>query len=375
MKKLLHPTVIKHKGHIIAWTLFIFYEIVIVAVFSGSFNSTWDYLGHYALHISLFYFHARVVLPWVLRRKRMTAWLLPLLLIGEVTVYINLTYLLEVILTEYLQVKLMRPLVFDYYYWLRALWRAIYFLGFSTGYFFLRNYIREQKRANRAESEQLLKIIEQQNLQHELIKSQNAYLKTQINPHFLFNTLSFVYNSVRKTSAEAAEAIMALSQMMRYALQNEDDQHETLILEEIEHVESLIRIHQIRHKDTLNVQLIYSDNLAGVKFVPLILMTLVENIFKHGDLTQQQHPAQIKIMLDANTLRISTSNLKSSLKPESHRIGLDNIHKRLDQVYKEKASFSTYSTIDGLFVTVLKVSDLSPLLLRQNQLNTNQPND
>ncbi|WP_158453787.1 sensor histidine kinase [Pontibacter korlensis] len=375
MKKLIKSTLIEHKGHFVAWSLFIFYEIVIVAVFNGSFSSFWDYLGHYALHVGLFYFHARVVLPLVVQRKRLFVWLLPLLVIGEVTAYIALTYTLEFILTNYLQVELMRPLTFDHYYWLRALWRAIYFMGFATGYFFLRNYLREQKRAKRAEREQLLKIIEKQNLQNELIKSQNAYLKTQINPHFLFNTLNFVYNSVRKTSTEAAEAIMSLSQMMRYALQDEDDQHETLLLEEIEHVESLIRIHQIRNKHKLQVQLSYNDSLAGIKFVPLILMTLVENIFKHGDLTQQEHPAQIKITLEANTLRIFTSNLKSSIKPEGHRIGLENIQRRLLLSYGERAAFTVSSTEMGHFITEIEVThpnNKGAFLAREKTMVTEQ---
>lgn len=350
----------KYRWHLLIWGLFILYEVVVVAVLKGDFSSAWDYIGHYSLNISLFYFHAWAVAQLAHRNEQHFLWLIPLLVLAELSCYIALNFLLEYILTNYLQVELMRPFEFDYYYWIRATWRGIYFLGFSTGYFFLRNYLREHKRAELAEKQHLLKIIEKKNLQHELIKSQNAYLKTQINPHFLFNTLNFVYNSVRKTSSEAAEAILALSQMMRYALQNEDDQSETVLLEEIEHVESLISIHQIRHKHQLQVHLNYTDNLAGVKFIPLVLITLVENLFKHGNLTHPVYPAQISITLEVDILQISTTNLIGSTKTEGHRIGLDNIQKRLLQAYGNRASFSATASEKGIFFTEVKV--LSPSL-------------
>lgn len=345
----------KYKGHLVTWALFILYEISLVSALNGRFNSFWDYFGHYALHISLFYCHACLVLP-LAKKKKAALWLVPLLVVCEIATYAALTYLLELWLTQYMQVVLTRPLTSDFHYWLRAIWRAVYFIGFATGYFFLRNYLQELKRAEEAAKQHLLHIIEKQKLQHELVRSQNAFLKAQINPHFLFNTLNYVYNSVRKTSSEAAEAIMSLSQMMRYALQNENELQESDLLEEIEHLEHLINIHQIRHNNRLQVNLSYGDNLVGVRFIPLVLITLAENIFKHGDLTKEEDAAQVKINLENGVLCITTRNLRNQNHAEGHGIGLDNLQRRLAHAYGERASFTAYATPDGHFITETRVT-------------------
>lgn len=331
------------------------YEVSVAGILNGRFSSFWDYALHYSTNILLFYVHATGILPMGLRRAQYRYWLLPLLLCAELIGYTFFTYALELLAVRFFDIQMTRSLDFDYTYAVRSVWRAIYFMGFATAYYFLRKYLKERMWSAHVEKQRLLDIIEKQHLQTELVRSQNAFLKAQINPHFLFNTLNFVYNSVRKTSVQAAETILSLSEMMRYALQTEDDQ-QTNLQEEIEQVEHLIQIHQIRHKHQLQLEFTYGSNLAGVKFIPLVLVTLVENMFKHGDLNRTGAIARIDITFENNTLQITTSNLSLMERPSGHRIGLDNIQNRLRHAYGEQASLETYTDNAGYFHTLLRVA-------------------
>lgn len=369
MKTLLKNQFTRYKIHVICWALFIAYEIAMIGVISGEFSSPLDYLLHYTLNLLIFYFHAAVILPFALQKRGLWSWWIPVLAAGEVIAYISFLYLSELLATQFLGMKLLRPLQLDSFYLLRATWRAVYFMGFATGYYYLMTYLREKKRAEQAEKQHLLNIIDKQHLQTELIKSQHAFLKAQINPHFLFNTLSFVYNSVRKTSHEAAEAILSLSDMMRYALQSENEHQETSLLEEIEHVENLIRIHQLRHNHQLHLKLTVSKNLQGTKIIPLVLITLVENMFKHGHLTDEAHPASITISREGNTLRINTANLKSREQASGHSVGLNNIRERLEHVYTGQASLEVSTDRPGYFYTALSIPQAAdPLYHLQHDL-------
>lgn len=352
-----------YRFHVISWGLFVLYEVLVTGLLHGRFSSWGDYALHYSVNIALFYVHAHLLLPFCLRGPAFRYGLLPVLVVAEIAAFTALIFGLETLAIRLLDMQMLRAPVLDEAYFLRSVWRAIYFLGFGTAYYFLRQYVQQRVRAEASEKLRLQDIIDKERLQHELVRSQNAFLKAQINPHFLFNTLSFIYNSVRKSSHEAAEAILSLSQMMRYALQSEDEHQQTDLLAEIAHVEHLIHIHQIRHDHRL--QLHYGPGLAGIRFIPLVLLTLVENMFKHGDLGNAGHPARIHISHSAGTLRIRTSNLALRTEDVSHRIGLDNIHRRLTQAYREQVSFSAFLNEAGYFHTVLDLACAQTLLQPQ----------
>jgi two-component system, LytTR family, sensor kinase len=349
----------QYKIHLICWAVFILYEVSVIGALMGSFASFGDYLLHYAINIGLFYLHALVALPFALQHGKLRYWLLPILVAAEIAAYAIAIVVAEFLYVNYMDGQLVRPFELDYAYWLRMVWRAIYFMIFATGYYLIKRFLEEKKRAELSEKQSLLNVIENQRLQSDLVRSQNAFLKAQINPHFLFNTLSFVYNSVRKTSTPAAEAIMALSQMMRYALQSENEYEESELLEEIEHANNLIQLHQIRHEHQLQLQFSYGDNLAGVRIIPLVLITLVENVFQHAELTRPNHVAKINVRLEEGTLHITTSNLKNSGQPAGHRIGLDNIQRRLQHAYKDKAHFEATTDEHGYFVVAIRIADMA----------------
>ncbi|HAD14804.1 MAG TPA: hypothetical protein DCF33_20445, partial [Saprospirales bacterium] len=129
------------------------------------------------------------------------------------------------------------------------------------------------------------RILQEQKLQLEMEKSQANFnfLKAQINPHFLHNTLNFLYAKSLPYSEELSEGILTLSDIMRYALDEQTRQDgKALLADEVEHVNNVIKINQLRFENQLQVHFTVQGSLEGLRIAPFVLITLVENAFKHG---------------------------------------------------------------------------------------------
>jgi sensor histidine kinase YesM len=196
-------------------------------------------------------------------------------------------------------------------------------------------YLRDEKKRQ--------KVLEEQKLQLEIEKSSANlnFLKAQINPHFLHNTLNFLYAKSLPYSPELSEGILTLSDIMRYALSEGNARDgKAPLKDEIEHVWNVIKINQLRFSNTLNVEFTVNGNVDGISIIPFVLITIVENAFKHGDLKNQNAPIEIKIEVKSNHLKFMCRNKKKSGPKElSTGVGLDNIRKRLDLAYGNNYHF------------------------------------
>lgn len=190
-----------------------------------------------------------------------------------------------------------------------------------------------------AEKRQL--IIEKDNaeLETQLTRSRNAYLQQQINPHMLFNALNFVYNSTQKYSDDAAQCIWLLSEIIRFSLEEADPDGKIKLEREVEQIENLIAINRYRFKEPLHLKLEMHGDFSRHKIIPLILLTLTENLFKHGNLTEANSLAILKLTTDENgQLTFYSRNLKKSKNghPRQRKaLGLQNIRLRMDSFYKD----------------------------------------
>lgn len=347
----------RHRIHFIAWSLFITYEVVTAGIMRG-FATFGNYAVYYVFNIASFYFHAHVVLPASRMKTRQALWRLPLLTMLEVLIYVPLVMGTADILSKYGDLTLINPITYNLKSYVNNAYRCIYFLFFASGYYFILNYIKERQLAEKREKEKLLVMLENQKISADLIRSQHAHLKAQINPHFLFNTLNFIYMNTRKKAPEAAEAIMALSEMMRYAIGEVGEDNRSLLADELIQVENLIHLHQLKSEQKLHIYLEYDDQAASHYFIPLVVLTLTENIFKHGDLMHEEHPALISIAANEETLRIETQNLirKNPTTQTSHHIGLDNIKTRLQSAYGDKAYMEHYKDEANYFYVKLELA-------------------
>ena len=143
-----------------------------------------------------------------------------------------------------------------------------------------------------------LRYAEQRALKAEADKAnaELSFLKTQINPHFLFNTLNNIYSLAAVKSDHTAESIMKLSNIMRYV--TDDVREEYVPLEnEVAFISDYIDLQRLRLGDKMNVGFLVSGKIAGKKIAPLILMTFIENVFKYG--ISKHEPSAIDIQLSA----------------------------------------------------------------------------
>lgn len=341
--------ILAKKVHIISWIVFVFYEAFIAGLFIGRFGTLQNYIIHYSLNIALFYIHAEVILTYSLKNSRQVYWKLPILFIVEIAIYFSILYGVEWLSVNYFGYVGIRKFEFSFAYFIGPLYRWTFFTGFATGYYFLINFLKERKKTEHLEQQRLNNIIQ-------IAKSENAFLKAQIQPHFLFNTLDFIYHNARESSPVAAETILSLSEMMRYAVDSNQEGDFISLGDEIVQVENLINLHQLRQDHSLQIRLDYDDDVKNFKIIPLVLITLVENIFKHGNLNNINHPAEISIHQNDHNLIIETSNL-ANLVPNTKglRAGMENIRKRLAYTYKSKATFEFYNEDNQYFKTKLTV--------------------
>lgn len=198
--------------------------------------------------------------------------------------------------------------------------------------------------SNLREGQKQRKILEAQKLQLEVEKSEANlnFLKAQINPHFLHNTLNFLYAKSLPYSSELSEGILTLSDIMRYALSEGNAREgKAPLKDEIEHVRNVIKINQLRFSNKLNVSFEVAGVVEGAMIIPFVLITLVENAFKHGDLQKQEDPIGIKLNVDGNKISFYCRNKKKTGPKElSTGVGLENIRKRLDLAYGDKYKFA-----------------------------------
>src|SRR5678816_588630 len=149
------------------------------------------------------------------------------------------------------------------------------------------------------------KVLEAQKMQLEVEKSQANFnfLKAQINPHFLHNTLNFLYAKSLPFSFELSEGILALSDIMRYALSEGNAKDgKAPLKDEIAHVRNVIKINQLRFSNNLNVNFEVTGMVNGAMIIPFVLITLAENAFKHVDLQKQEYPIDIKLNINKSKL-------------------------------------------------------------------------
>ncbi|MBB1285175.1 histidine kinase [Flavisolibacter sp. BT320] len=190
-------------------------------------------------------------------------------------------------------------------------------------------YLRDVRQSHKKLEEQKLK------LEVEKMQADLKFLKSQINPHFLHNTLNSFYARSLPLSKELADGILTLSEMMRYALGEAfTADGKVLLRDEIEHLKNFIKMNQFRFRNNLHVELEVKGKANGAVILPFVLITLVENIFKHGDLSDSEFPIKIYIEINDCGLRYYSKNKKRPGPKElSTGIGLDNIQKRLQLAY------------------------------------------
>lgn len=169
----------------------------------------------------------------------------------------------------------------------------------------------------------------------EKLSAQIASLKSQINPHFLFNTLNNIYATAIETSPQTADMVDKLSEMMRYTMK--DTQLDYVALEdELNYVRNFIALQQLRLDRSVNLTYNIIEDIPPFKIAPMLLIPFIENAFKHGVNYEQKSILKINISINDTELRLNVINNKVDVQSntsERNGLGIENTKHRLNLIY------------------------------------------
>lgn len=257
-----------------------------------------------------------IILPYFSKSKPLTFLVILILIIG----FIFIKVLIESFLgTDYYinnvgKVRTVIPYIsFE-------LWRYSYMTFFSFAYWYYIKSIREEK---------LRRVTEEK-----LFESEIAFLKAQINPHFLFNTLNFVYNDVAGLSNRSGNAILSLTRLMRYSVESTMNE-QTTVEKELAAVEEYLALQKLRFEERLALEYVREGTLFFFSLPPLVLISLVENAFKYGIQDEHSDPIRIRVKVDAEGLTFTCRNKKRRdfIDTGTTAVGQTNIKRRLEMAY------------------------------------------
>lgn len=209
----------------------------------------------------------------------------------------------------------------------RSMLTILVYLLLGVGYAYMKDWFIKDRRA---------RILEKEKLQAEL-----TLLRYQLNPHFLFNTINDIYYLALIKSDKTADAILKVSDLLRYVLDEKDDL--VSLDKEINHLNEFIRLQQFRFPDQfICVKMDFAEDIHPYQVAPLLLLTFVENAFKHGEPGTAEDPVRIHLTVAGRKLVYEVTNkINGSLtKDATTGIGLNNLRRRLSLLYPTRHHLS-----------------------------------
>ena len=208
----------------------------------------------------------------------------------------------------------------------------ILMLGANLG---IKSYIRSREDRKR------LAELEKQNLEQQL-----EYLRYQISPHFFMNTLNNIHALVDIDPEKAKDTILELSKMMRFVLY-EGNKQEVPLARELDFIRHYVALMQLRYTDKVRISVDLPGEVPERQIPPLILITFIENAFKHGVSYQHESFIEVKVGVEENHLRFSCRNSKAEkANEEKGGVGLANVRERLNLLYNQDYTLNIHDTAD-----------------------------
>jgi sensor histidine kinase YesM len=329
-------------SHIIFWVLILAFFTFIYGVRKGNYLELLEVmLGTLPVDMAYTYFVIYFLIPrFLLRRK-----------------YIHFIILFAVSITVVLIVEwtinyeIMYPWIYDDYdqwknqitYFSTSALNMYITIGFLV---LLASAIKLSK--NWLESQQAKSNLEIQNRSSEL-----ALLRSQVNPHFLFNTLNNIDALIRKDPEQASDTVVKLSEIMRYFIY-EANTDKMPLEKEVDYLHNFVELQRIRYSNPNHVRFQVSGSPSNLVIAPMMFIPFVENAFKHG-IRQSKTPAiAINLWIHENGIRFEVMNyfqLNHST-DTGKGIGLANVRRRLELIYPEKHSLAIRAEENKYFVTL-----------------------
>jgi hypothetical protein len=310
--------------HIFWWLLFYAFLVFIEhTTFRQSLKSVlWTELLSIGFYVSIYYVVAEFLIPNYLAKNRFWAFLfLTLLFAILVTPIRDFVHYLRFSGNENMKEIVKANQLFSYFV-------SVFWAGFFTILKILSDWATQSRRQRELET---------RNIQTEL-----NLLKSQINPHFLFNTLNSLYALTLKKSDDAPEIVLKLSEMMRYILY-ECNEPRVDLEKEIRYLQNYLDLEKMRLGSKMDVKLDIEGDYEGLRISPLLMLPFVENAFKHGASNSiRAGYVYLHLLITDNELNLHVENTKAEqplVRDPNRRsggIGLANVKRRLSILYPEK---------------------------------------
>jgi two-component system, LytTR family, sensor kinase len=306
-----------------------------------------DYFLTVLLWASTFYTYHLVIFPVFIKRKE---WKFLALIFASLLIVFLLLYGLEEIFTAFLKGKSFKIPAIDFFRF-GSFWYTNFFL-IALGYHFYGESIKEKQKVLIEEQKRLLAETELQETQLKLRDAELENLKAQLNPHFLFNVIWYIIVLIQDTgNQKAVRAMQILHDMMRYSMNSRTVAELVPLKEELKYAKDFIDL-QILRTPVLKLDYqVVEEEIEGIKILPLVLISFIENSIKHGKLNEEENPLMIHLTVEKNknfTFFVK-NKISSSGQAWSSGIGLENVTSRLKRAYGDKHSLVMEN--DGTFYT------------------------
>jgi two-component system LytT family sensor kinase len=272
------------------------------------------------INVGLFYLNYLVLIPRFLDKKKYKIY--GVLILAAIIVFGLLKYGVALGFKDYLLTPVKGHVTTFWEYFFRTIFSSVIFLFLSTVLKFTIDWFLNER--------------VQRDLENQRLTAELSFLKSQINPHFLFNSLNSIYSLAYQKSDTTPEAILKLSEIMRYMLYECND-NKVELTKELQYLQNYIDLQKIRFGNKAFINFEVNGEVTNQHIVPLLLISFIENAFKHGVANDPIAPIVLKINLTDDHLYFFIQNKKHSHNRDaSGGIGLINVRRRLDLLYPNK---------------------------------------
>ena len=199
--------------------------------------------------------------------------------------------------------------------------------------------------------------IAQKEAQAHKLQADLTQLRYQLQPHFFFNALNNIYSLIEFDPQKAQQSVHSLSKLMRHFMQN-SDQKQISLVEEVDFLQQYISLMQLRLTDKTTVQVDFPKQVPQLTIAPLLLISLVENAFKHGVSATNTTTLSFSLRVEGDTIIFRSENTKIPTQESlySSGIGIDNLKKRLTLLYPERHQY-TIEEKEGKYIAQLTIDN------------------
>jgi two-component system, LytTR family, sensor kinase len=336
--------IIRYAYHILFWIFIISFFTFIYGIRQGNYiEMFFVLLGTLPLDILFTYFLIYILIPYLLLQKRYLWFFLTFVVSITIVVFLEWT----------INYFILYPSIYsDYYLWKD---KITYFSGSGLMIYISLGFVVLLASAIKLSKYWLQSQQDKANLEIQSRKSELALLRSQVNPHFLFNTLNNIDALIRKNPDKASDSVMRLSEIMRYFIY-ETNTDKVPLEKEVDYLYSFIELQRLRYKDSNFVKFQVSGSPSGYLIAPMLFIPFVENAFKHGTKAKENPSIQIDLWILPQTIHFSVINhidpIAPGIKDSSRGIGLSNVSRRLDLLYPEKYTLNIEETESTYQITL-----------------------